>query len=293
MWELWRVNTSPFAGLNYGEEESDIVIAGCPLDATNSFFPGTRFAPEYIRRASESLELYSYLQDSPITNKKFYDVGNLFPMGLMPSKSIEIMQDFINNEVLKKGKKAILIGGEHTITLGSLPLIKRCDAIVVFDAHTDLRDEYMGERISHATVMRRVSESVSTSSLIFIGIRAMETEEASYIKKNDIRVYTSRFINSYGPGNVIKRLEDILSTSQSVYLSIDMDVLDPSYAPGVGTPEPLGLDSHTFFKILKPIIEVKSLRGVDVVETNPIMDRGYQTSSLAAKVVLEIIAHQG
>lgn len=293
LWELWRVKTSSFAGLTYSEEESKILIAGAPLDATNSFFPGTRFGPDYIRRVSESLELYSYTLDSPIINKKFHDVGNLFPTGLDVERSIDIIQDFQENEVLSKNKKSVLIGGEHTITLGSMPLFRKDTLLIVFDAHTDLRDTYLGEKISHATVMRRIAERISPEAMLFIGSRAIDAEEADFIKKHKIRKHTSRFINTYGISQVVSQIKDDLSVYSKAYLSIDIDVLDPAYAPGVGTPEPLGLDVNTLFFLLKVIFEAKDVVGIDIVETNPLNDKGYLTSSIVAKIIFEYIALQG
>jgi agmatinase len=293
MWELWRVKTSSFAGLNYPEEESRVLIAGAPLDATNSFHPGTRFAPEYIRRVSESLELYSYLLDMPIQNKKFHDIGDLFPAGMDVKRSVEIISDFISSESILKNKKTVILGGEHTVTLGSLPLLTKNTLLIVFDAHADLRDTYLGEKYCHATVIRRISENIPSESIILIGSRAIDAEEMDYIKKHKIRLFTSRYINTYGAGQVVNRLKEELEGYTKVYLSVDIDVLDPAFAPGVGTPEPLGLDIYTLFTLLKSILESKEVIGIDIVETNPLVDKGYQTSSVAAKIILEYLAFQG
>lgn len=292
MWEMWRIRTSSFGGSDFPEEESRVVIAGAPLDASNSFYPGTRFAPEYVRRVSESLELYSYLLDSPIQNKKYHDIGDLFPSGVDLRKSIDIIADFLKSESLGKSKKPVLIGGEHTITLGSLPLLGKSTLLIVFDAHTDLRDTYLGEKLSHATVIRRISEHIPPDNIIFVGSRAIDAEEMDFIRKHRIRLFTSRYINTYGAGHVISKLKEELETRQQAYLSIDVDVLDPAFAPGVGTPEPLGLDVYTMFNLLRPILEFKGLVGMDVVEANPLVDRSYQTSSIVAKIIFEFLAFQ-
>lgn len=291
-WQLWRVRTRPFGGKETGRADARVVVAGAPLDSTSSFVPGCRLGPEYIRLASESLEFYSYLLEEPVELRGYYDEGDLFPPGLGVGGAVEVLRSFYEDVAVGEGRKAVLLGGEHTAVVGASPLVRKASLIVAFDAHVDLRDEYLGDRYNHATALRRLLEQLQQTEVVYVGSRAIDRDELSYLRRRGIRVYTSRHIALHGAGHVARRIEDEVSAHERVYVSFDMDVFDPAFAPGVGTPEPLGLDPHSVFAVLRPLFQHKGALGLDVVETNPLMDRGFQTSSLAAKVVMEFIALQ-
>lgn len=223
-------------------EDSLIVLAGIPMDFTVSFKPGSRFAPAKIREVSIELEEYSIYQDKSLYDKTFCDMGDLeLPFGNI-EKSIETIYQFAC-KLFEDNKVPIFLGGEHLI---SFPLIKAAANsngkefyVLHFDAHADMREEYLGEKFSHATVMRRVGEVIGFKNIYQFGIRSGSKEEIEFARR-DSNLY---FINKWNDiNNVIKDLN-----GKKVYLSIDIDVFDPAFAPGTGTPEPGGILSSDFF----------------------------------------------
>ncbi len=257
------------------EEETPAAVAlfGCPLDATSSFRGGTKFAPESIRRASWTLETYSPYLKRDLEELAFYDAGDLelrhgdleYSLGLIKSAATEIAG---------KGKKLLALGGEHLV---SYPLVKAIKQyfeglrIVHFDAHCDLRDDYEGQKLSHATVMKRVKE-LGIPEILQIGIRSgtrTEFEEAIVIQS---------------PAALAARLKG----DMPVYVSFDMDVFDPSLVAGVTTPEPGGL---TFREIIDyfAVLKGRRLVGADIVELSPDYDATFVSSVAAAKVAREMI----
>jgi len=263
-------------------ENSKVVLAGIPMDFTVSFKPGSRFGPNKIREVSVGLEEYSVYQHRNLFNKVFCDMGDLeLPFGNV-DRCIDIIYEF-SKRVFKDGKIPIFLGGEHLI---SFPLIKAAkeiynDFVVLhFDAHADMRDDYMGEKLSHATVMRRVGEVVGFNNLYQFGIRSGSEDEILFARENSNIFFMYEIENFF---EIIKKLKD-----RKVYLSIDIDVVDPAFAPGTGTPEPGGLTSSQFLEI---ILKMKGLNifGVDLVEVSPYYDISDRTSLLAAKIVRELI----
>ncbi|AFH42192.1 agmatinase [Fervidicoccus fontis] len=285
MWKLRALKKFPFGGLYKNKEETKISLIGAPLDLTNSHAPGTYLAPEAIRRIAESLEWYSLLYEGDFSENGIYDEGDLV---LFPGKVRENI-DLISESLLDiKEEKRIpfMLGGEHTVTLASSKLLDEDTLLVVFDAHFDLRDEYLNSNITHATVMRRIVDNFEPKNLLFIGTRAVSQEELDFVKKNQIEYITSRRIWLYGISEFARNIERKLEKFGKIYVSIDIDAVDPGYAPGVSTPEPLGIDPHMFFGLLDPLVNEK-LIGLDIVEVNPIRDAGEATSALAAKIVIE------
>ncbi|WAM32863.1 agmatinase [Caldicellulosiruptor morganii] len=261
---------------------SKVVLAGVPMDFTVSFKPGSRFGPSKIREVSVGLEEYSVYQNKNLFNKVFYDMGDLeLPFGNV-DRCINMIFEF-GKKVFKDDKIPIFLGGEHLI---SFPLIKAAketyDDLVVlhFDAHADMRDDYMGEKLSHATVMRRVGEEIGFKNLYQFGIRSGSEEEISFAKENG-HVF---FIYE------IERFFEVLSELQnkSVYLSIDIDVVDPAFAPGTGTPEPGGLTSMQLIDIILKM-EKLNIIGADIVEVSPYYDISDRTTLLAAKIIRELV----
>ncbi len=276
-----------FGGLSRKREETLFSLIGAPLDETNSYYPGTRFAPNAIRRVSESLEWYSFYTEDNFSVHGLYDEGDLIMSPGRIKENINMIRNALT-DISSEGRKTILVGGEHTVTLGAAGLMDDETLLIVFDAHLDLRDDYLGSRINHATVMRRILEEHMPSNIIFVGTRAVSTEELEYARENDIKYITTRRIWLYGPSETIRLIERLSRPYSKIYFSIDMDVIDPGFAPGVGTPEPAGLTPWVFLEILLRIIDDRMI-GFDLVEVNPVRDCGDSTSSLAAKTIMEAI----
>jgi len=276
-----------FLGASEDYDQAQAVIIGLPMDYTVSLRPGTRFGPQAIRNSSIGLELYSPYQDKSLEYLAYYDSGDLeLPFG-NTVESLKRMED-VARKVFTAQKFPLFLGGEHLV---SLPLIKACvdnyPELVVFhfDAHTDLRETFFGEENSHATVMRKVAGLLKEKSLYQFGIRSGIKEEFEYAKEN-----THLYLDEIFPA-----LDQAVSTvkGKPVYISLDIDVLDPAYAPGTGTPEPGGCISREIFQA---ILAMKDLNvvGMDLVEVAPAYDHSERTAILAAKIVREaLIAYLG
>ncbi len=258
-------------------KEAPAVILGCPFDGSASFRPGARFGPSAIRRASWGIETYSPYFNKDLGKFSIHDMGDLeLPLG---EKKISL--DLIRKAVRKilSGKKfPILLGGDHLITL---PVIEEILPwypelhILHIDAHTDLRKEYLGEFHSHCTVMRRIIERLGEGRLFQIGIRSGIEEEFKLARKmKSIVSFDSTSLNS-----TIRRLRN-----RPVYITLDLDVMDPSLLPGVGTPEPGGFTFQEFIFLLKKLQRLHVI-GFDMVELTPDYDPT-QVSSITASVIL-------
>lgn len=263
-------------------EQADKVLIGVPMDFTVSYRPGTRMGPHSIRTVSYGLEEYSFYSNKDLKEFSFYDGGDIaLPFGNV-EKSIEIIEK-VAQKVLEDKKFAIYLGGEHLV---SWPLIKayaeKFPNLVVlhFDAHADLRENYWGETNSHATVIRKVCEKIGSKNVYQFGIRSGDRAEFEYGKNN-----TNMFVNEILDPlkQVVKELGD-----RPVYITIDIDVVDPAFAPGTGTPEPGGCTSK---EIIEAVLLMKGLNivGMDLVEVSPLNDPSDRTSILAAKLVREAI----
>jgi agmatinase len=193
---------------------------------------------------------------------------------------------------LENGKTPVTIGGEHTITLGTTRALENKaqeTAIVSFDAHLDLRNEFQSLKLSHTTFMRRISEEVKPARIIEVGTRAVCKEELTYAEKANIQYITTQEIRKQGTQAAAKTLKMELLKHKHVYLSIDMDILDPAYVPAAQNPEPDGLETHTLLDILGAICD-KRVIGFDVLEVAPNYDQGVSAIQ-AAKVIFEIICN--
>jgi agmatinase len=256
--------------------ESLAVIIGCPLDITSSFRPGTRFAPQAIRDVSWGLETYSPRLDRDLEDLKICDVGDIsLPQG-EPEVALGMIQGYLAT-VLGDKKFPILIGGEHLISLAVIRELARHHqnlAVIQLDAHADFRQEYLGDPLSHATVMRRIADILGGENIFQLGIRSGTREEMS----------SARAMGS------LSEVKETLrrAAGRPVYLTVDLDILDPGVAPGVGVPEPGGL---TFDECLSLISEMSSLnvKGFDVVELSPPYDPTQQSAMAAAKLIRELI----
>ncbi|MCE3234646.1 MAG: agmatinase [Vampirovibrio sp.] len=261
-------------------EEADWVLVGLPYDGTTSFRPGTRFGPEAIRGASWGLETYSPLQDADLDGTPYFDAGELeFPLGNRDAILTMIRENA--RDVVQAGKRWLGLGGEHLVTFPVIEAYveKYPDlAILHFDAHADLRDDYLGEKLSHATVLRRCVDLVGADSLVQLGIRSGPQEEFAWMRKNGTLLETREDLPK-----ALARLE-----GRPVFLTIDLDVLDPSIMSGTGTPEPGGMSFSTFVEWLMEFRHLNFV-GADVVELSPHYDPSGVSTVVAAKVVREVM----
>jgi agmatinase len=263
-------------GQNPNYDTSDIVMMGMPFDGTVSYRSGSRFAPEMIRLASWGLETYSPMFDDDLETVNFHDVGDLeFPLG-NTVKSLEIIEQNVR-AIYSDGKRFFGIGGEHLVTL---PVIKAINevykdlVIIHFDAHTDLRKEYLSEELSHAAVMYHCGRIIGFNNLKQVGIRSGMKEEFDLMEK-----YQTRLI-------LPKQLEEL--KNKNVYVSVDLDILDPSIMCGTGTPEAGGF---TFSELMEWFKYLKGLNiiGADVVELAPHYDNSGVSTAVASKVIRELL----
>ena len=259
---------------NYND--AGIVMLGLPFDGTCSYRPGSRFAPERLRLASWGLEDYSPIYDKHLEDVKFFDAGELeFPLG-NTQKALDVIEQNAR-QIFTDNKKYLGIGGEHLVTL---PAVKACKekydnlAVIHFDAHTDLREDYLGERLSHASVMRRIGEIIGFDNIKQIGIRSGLKEEFELMKKYNTQVESS------------KDLEKLLN--KKIFLTIDVDVLDPSVMPCTGTPEPDGLYYRELAEWIKYLKDF-DIVGADVVELAPDYDKSEVSTAVVTKIIRDVL----
>ena len=263
-------------GQNPDYNSADIVMLGMPFDGTVSYRPGSRFAPEQIRLASWGLEEYSPKFDKFLEDVNFHDAGDLeFPLG-NTLKSLDLIRQNVE-DIYKDGKKVFGIGGEHLVTLPEIQAIRQFYkdlAIVHFDAHTDLREEYLGEKMSHSAVIRHCADIVGAENIKQIGIRSGMKEEWEFMKRyNTFAVEFSDLNSLYG---------------KKIFVTVDLDVLDTSIMPGTGTPEVGGLQFNElvgWFEYLKNF----DIVGADVVELAPDYDSTGASTAVATKVIRELL----
>ncbi len=264
-------------------EEARYTIIGAPLDVTASHRSGSRFAPEAIRRMSLDLESYSFRFDLDIDGISLADLGNISHLESINDLEKIVTAIRINTNA---GKVPIMIGGEHTVTLAALRSIQP-DLVISFDAHMDLRDTLLGEKLSHGTFMRRALEELDFE-LVLIGIRAVSKEELNFVRTEPrINFVSSRDLILGGLQALSKVLPDSFSVASSIYVSIDMDVVDPSMAPAVGNPSPEGISISNLLDVIQSINGTK-ITGLDLTEVTPLYDSGL-TSTQAAYILKETI----
>jgi agmatinase len=267
-------------GSQTSPESAEWWMVGLPYDGTTTYRPGTRFGPEAIRAASWGLETYSPKQHKTLESITYWDAGELeLPCGNRDASLACIKQ--AAQAVFSAGKKYLGIGGEHLVTLPAVEaaLERYPDlAVLHFDAHADLRDDYMGERLSHATVLRRVADLIGPERLVQIGIRSGPPEEFAWMRQHQTLMHDL--------GDLPKALARL--ANRPVFLTLDLDVLDPSILPGTGTPEPGGL---SFAQLHEWLLAFSSLNVVaaDVLELSPHYDPSGVSAVVAAKVIREIL----
>ena len=276
-------NIVNFIGCDAEYEEADIVIFGAPFDSTTSFRPGTRFAGGAIRNDSYGLEVYSPYQHKELIENKVCDCGDLELAIGSSERVLEQIQECAA-EILKDKKLPFLIGGEHLVTLGSVRAAAERYPdmhIIHFDAHTDLRQDYLGVELSHACVIRRCWELLGDGRIHQFGIRSGEKEEFDWAKNGhtDFHPFTLD-----GLEDVIRELE-----GKPVYFTVDLDVMDPSVFPGTGTPEPGGIDFLTAMQGVTQVCKRVNLIGCDVNELCPPCDPTGASTAAACKIIREML----
>ncbi len=263
-------NDSP--KISTGGIDSQIYVLGIPFDFTSSYRPGSRFGPDYIRQAYWNIEIVDRELGVNAESIQIYDLGNISPV-----TSVDGMIDMVkkaSGEVFAKRKVLGSIGGEHLITLPIASQLKDT-TILVFDAHFDLRDELYGMRVSHATFLRRLLES-GNIKVVHVGAHAYLDDELQFAKDHGVSVISQDSLRRT-PSSLVNSLPN-----GPLYISIDMDVLDPSCAPGVGNPEPSGLNYSELFGALRSL-KGRRIVGFDVNEVSPPYDPSGITSIAAAK----------
>ena len=276
-------NIETFIGCESNFEEASIVLYGAPFDSTTSFRPGARFGPSAMRHESFGLETYSPYQDKDLIDISVFDSGDLelcFGSSEIALSDIQKRAE----EILKAGKFPLLLGGEHLVTLGAVraAAAKYPDLhIIHFDAHADLRDDYLGAKLSHACVLRRCHEIVGDGHIHQFCIRSGEREEFQFASRHtDFHPFTFE-----GLGETVRELKE---KQVPVYFTIDLDCMDPSVFPGTGTPEAGGV---SFLELLKAIRTVSqaNLVGADVNELAPMLDASGVSTATACKVLRELL----
>ena len=268
------------AGNDY--QAAKVVLLGAPMDFTGSFRPGSRFGPKAVREVSEALEEYSFYQQKDLRDFAFFDSGDLYlPFGNV-TRSLEMIGQAVA-AITADAKLPFLIGGEHLITWPSIEVLAKQYPdlrVLHLDAHTDLRESYIGETFSHSTVMRLVAERLGPGRVYQFGIRSGDRPDFEYAKAN-----TRLF-----PEELLIPFNACLAEFQQypLYVSIDIDVLDPAFAPGTGTPESGGIRPRELFDFIKQLGALNVI-GVDLVEIAPGYDPTGATSLLGAKLIRELL----
>ena len=265
-----------FIGATDNYDKAKIVMLGLPYDCTCSNRAGTRFAPQSTRLESVGIETYSVYFDKDMEETEFFDVGDLeYPFG-NAKKALEITENNVDC-IYNDNKKLLGIGGEHLITLASVKsVLKKFDnvAVIQFDAHTDLREQYLGETLTHSGVMYQIAQLIGYDNIAQIGLRSGEKEEFDLVKKYNTLISTPKELDKF--------------KNKNIFLTIDLDVLDPSLMSGVGTPEAGGM---TYKELMEWVVYLKDFNiiGADIMELAPDIDTTKTSTATACKLIREIL----
>ncbi|MFB5648516.1 MAG: agmatinase [Candidatus Nitrosomaritimum aestuariumsis] len=266
-----------------GDGDPVATVFGIPFDSTHSYKPGCRFGPDVIRDAFNNIEIFHPDLGIDLETANIEDLGNTTHT-VVASEMLDMVRK-VTKELVEKNRQLFILGGEHLITYGTYMSFPKNTGYVVFDAHYDLRDEYADIKLSHASYLRRIVEERGAENILHVGARAFVKEELAFLKEHNIKTITDKEIRQ-GKGS--QMLKDHVSSFDTLYTSLDLDVLDPAFAPGVGNPEAAGITSRELFDMIHSF-ENKKVNGIDIVELNPTYDNG-ATASLAAKVMSTLIA---
>ena len=275
-------NIQTFIACDSEYQDAEIILFGAGFDGTTSFRPGTRFAPSAIRNESFGIETYSPYQDRDMLDYSFFDSGDLeLPFG----NTEKVLSDIKERTeiILNDGKFPFMIGGEHLVTLGSVRAVAKeyPDLYIIhFDAHADLRDNYLGQKLSHACVLRRCHEIVGDGHVFQFGIRSGDRDEFKFAEKHT-------YMNKFN----LDTLEETVNNlkEKNVYLTVDLDVLDPSIFAGTGTPEAGGVTFDELRKALTLVCSKLDIVGCDVNELSPQYDQSGVSTAVACKIIREML----
>lgn len=278
-----KPNIETFIGCVSSYDKASVVLFGAPFDSTTSFRPGARFGPSAIRHESFGLETYSPYQDKDLSDYSIFDGGDLELCFGSSEQALDDIQ-MCAEEILNDGKLPLLIGGEHLVTLGAVRAVARKYPdlhIIHFDAHADLRDEYLGAHLSHAAVIRRCHDILGDGKIHQFCIRSGERDEFKFAKQH---TDMHRF-NFDGLTELCSELSEL---NTPIYFTIDLDCLDPSVFCGTGTPEAGGVN---FIELLQAILAVSKLNivGADINELAPMLDSSGASTAVACKVLRELL----
>jgi agmatinase len=277
------MNKSPLITSPNNNGDVAAILFGIPFDSTHSYRPGTRFGPDAIRESFNNIEIFMPQFSVDLEEANIEDLGNT-KHTVVPKEMLEMVSK-ITSELIKKEKQLIILGGEHLITLGTYPSFPKETGYIVFDAHYDLRDEYADIKLSHAAYLRRIIEKQGSDKIIHVGARAYVKEELAFKEENKMNTITDWDIRH---GNAAKLIKDAASVFDKLYVSIDLDVLDPAFAPGVGNPEAVGITSRELYEMICSL-EGQKIIAADLVELCPTFDNG-STAAIAARLMSAIIA---
>ncbi|HIR52694.1 MAG TPA: agmatinase [Candidatus Onthovicinus excrementipullorum] len=278
-------NIETFIGCDCEYDEAKIVLFGAPYDSTTSFRPGARFGCKAIRSESFGLETYSPYQDDELTEKKVFDSGDLELVFGNAQTALGQIEERART-ILNDGKLPFMVGGEHLVTLGAFRAVYEKYpevSIIHFDAHADLRADYLGEKMSHASVLRRCHELVGDGRIYQFGIRSGDRQEFLWGREH----VCTRMFDFEGVDQVVEQLK-----GRPVYFTLDLDVLDPSVFPGTGTPEAGGV---SFMQLLNACLKLRGLNivGLDVNELAPAYDISGVSTAVAGKIIRELLIMLG
>ncbi len=276
-------NIENFIGCDSSYADANIVIYGAPFDSTTSYRPGARFGPSAMRHESFGLETYSPYQDKDLTDCKIFDSGDLeLCFGSSESALLDI--ESRANVILNDGKLPLLLGGEHLVTLGAVraAIAKYPDLhIVHFDAHADLRDDYLGAKLSHACVIRRCHDLIGDGRIHQFCIRSGDMEEFRFAEKHTD-------MHKFDFSGLEELTEKLKKENVPVYFTIDLDCLDPSAFPGTGTPEAGGVSFLALLEAIRTVAKANVI-GADVNELAPMLDNSGVSTAVACKVLRELL----
>ena len=276
-----KLSNDVFLGCECPYDDAKIAMFSAPFDSTTSFRPGARFAGKAIRADSFGIETYSPYLDKDICDLSVADCGELELSFGNAERALDMIESTVS-KILNDGKKPLMIGGEHLVTLGAVRAMLKTYpdlCIIHFDAHADLRDDYLGEKLSHASVMRRCFDILGDGRIYQFGIRSGECEEFEFAKKHTVM----RKFDFAEFGAILNALK-----GKPVYFSLDLDILDPAVFPGTGTPEPGGV---SFKELLECVHQLQDINivGCDVCELSPPYDPSGISTAAACKIIRELI----
>lgn len=281
-----KMNISTFIGCDKSYEEASLVLFGVPFHGTTSFRPGTRFAMQAIRTDSYGLETYSPYLDRDLENIAVFDGGDLdLPFG-NTEKVMDIIFEY-SRSVLTDGKKFLMVGGEHLVSLSSIKAAyeKYSDLhLIHIDAHTDLREHYLGEKLSHASVIRNCHGFLGDGRIFQFGIRSGLKEEFEWAKEHT-------YLEKFSLETFAEKMDELANVP--VYITIDLDVLDPGIFPGTGTPEPGGISYRDLLDAIGHMQKLNQIVAADVVELSPPYDPSGASTAVACKTVREMLLTLG